>query len=120
MNTDRRLISGLLLKYFPTLEGASSDEWHHFLDEYTGLDTPMDEPNGTAFDRWRQALAQKGFPVWGHTPEAIAAMKKRAAQLKAAEEKRAAALGTTLEALAKAAPNWPVAEVLANTERKPQ
>jgi hypothetical protein len=114
---DRREISGLLLKYFPTMAGASSDEWHHFLDEMTGLETPADLPNGAAFDRWRVALQAQGFPVWKYTPEAIAAMKARAVELKTAEEQRAADLGSTLVDLAKEAPSWPVAEVLASAER---
>lgn len=118
MKHDRREISGLLLKYFPTMEKASSAEWHVFLDSVTELDTPLDMPNGEAFDRWRMALQEQGFPVWPYTPEAIAAMKVIGDELKAAEEKRAADLGSTLVELAKAAPNWPVAEVLADTERK--
>ena len=120
MNTDRREISGLLLKYFPTMENASSLEWHHFLDEMTGMETPLDMPNGQAFDQWRQAMAGIGYPVWQYTPETIAAMKSRAAEMKAAEEKRAADLGSTLVELAKEAPSWPVADVLAEQERKPK
>jgi hypothetical protein len=117
---DRRDIAGLLLQYFPTMENASSEDWHYFLDQMTNLETPLDMPNGDAFDRWRMALAEQGFPVWGYTKEQIEAMRANAAKLKAREEKRAAALGTTLEELAKAAPNWPVADVLANTERTPK
>lgn len=117
---DRREISGLLLKYFPTMKDASSEEWHHFLDEITGMETPLDMPNGQAFDQWRQAMAGIGYPVWKYTPESIAAMKERAAELKAAEEKRAADLGSTLVELAKEAPSWPVADVLARQERKPK
>lgn len=117
MNTDRREISGLLLKYYPTMDKASSEEWHHFLDKMTDLETPMDMPNGQAFDRWRMKLQEQGYPVWKYTPDAIAAMKANAAKLKAAEEKRAADLGTTLVDLAKEAPSWPVAEVLASQER---
>lgn len=114
---DRREISGLLLKYFPTMDKASSEEWHHFLDEMTGLETAIDMPNGQAFDRWRMALQAQGYPVWKYTPERIEAMKELAAGMKAAEEKRAADLGTTLVELAKEAPSWPVADVLASQER---
>lgn len=117
MNTDRTLISGLLLKYFPTMDKASSDEWHHFLDKVTGLDTPMEMSNGEAFDRWRQALGEQGYPVWRYTPETIAAMKARADEQLQAEQRRVASLGTTLVELAKEAPSWPVEEVLAQYER---
>jgi hypothetical protein len=120
MICDRREIAGLLLKFFPSMKDASSDDWHYFLDEMTGMETPLDMPNGDAFDRWRMAMAGIGYPVWGYTKEHIEAMRANAIKLRAAEEKRAAALGTTLEELAKAAPNWPVAEVLADTERKPK
>jgi hypothetical protein len=112
---DRREISGLLLKYFPTMETASSEEWHYFLDKMTGLETPLDMSNGQAFDQWRMALQEQGYPVWKYTPKAIEAMQARAAEMKAAEEKRAADLGTTLVELAKEAPSWPVADVLAES-----
>jgi hypothetical protein len=114
---DRRDISGLLLKYFPTLENATSDEWHGFLDKFTGLETPLDMPNANAFDRWRMALQDKGFPVFRITPERIAQIKAAAEKLLEAEEKRAAALGATLTELAKAAPSWPSAELMAEHER---
>ena len=77
IHVDRREIAPLLLSHFPEMEGASSDEWHAFLDQVTGLSTPLDEQNATAFDRWRQALAVMDIPVWSITPSAAATMKAR-------------------------------------------
>lgn len=80
-NVDRTEISRLLLPIFPTMAHASSDDWHAFLNHYTGLDVPIDEPNGSAFDKWRQALAAIGHEgVWRHTPAQIEAMKERGRQ----------------------------------------
>jgi hypothetical protein len=81
IHIDRREIAPLLLPHFPEMEGASSDEWHAFLDQVTGLATPLDEQNATAFDRWRQALAAMDIPVWSITPSAAAAMKARGVEL---------------------------------------
>ena len=81
IHTDRREIAPLLLPYFPEMEGASSDEWHAFLDQVTGLATPLDEQNATAFDRWRQALAAMDVPVWSITAAREATMKARGADL---------------------------------------
>lgn len=114
---DRREISGLLLKYFPTLEKATSDEWHGFLDKVTGLTTALDLSNGDAFDRWRKALQDQGYPVFPITQERIARIQAAADKLLAAEEKRAASLGKTLAELAKEAPSWPSAELMAEHER---
>jgi hypothetical protein len=116
MNTDRRDFAPFALKWFPTMEHASSDDWHFFMDKVTGLDTPLDMSNGQAFDRWRQALAEQGYPAFDYTATDIAAAKARAADMLAAEERRAASLGSTLEALAVEAPNWTAAEVLASTK----
>jgi hypothetical protein len=82
----------------------------------TGLDTPLDMPNGQAFDRWRQALADKGYPAFDYTDADVAAAKAKAADMLAAEQRRAASLGTTLEALAVEAPNWTAAEIVASTK----
>ena len=97
IHTDRREIAPLLLPHFPEMEGASSREWHAFLDQVTGLATPLDEQNATAFDRWRQALAAMDIPVWSITPSAAATMKargealaQRAAAVRALEAKRRA------------------------------
>jgi hypothetical protein len=116
MNTDRRKIEPLLAEYFPSFKGASSDEWGAFLDVMTGISTDRDTPNGVAFDAWRLALADMGFPVFKWTPEKAAEIKRKTDTLLEREQKRAADLGTTLAELAKAAPNWPVAEVLAKTK----
>lgn len=113
MNTDRRDIAPSLAAWFPSMTKASSDEWHAFLDNVTGLETPLDMPNGAAFDRWREKLAGLGYPVFRHTPERIAAMKAKADAMLAAEEARAASHGKTLAELAREAPNWPVADMLA-------
>ena len=115
MNTDRRDFSELALKWFPSLEKATSDEWHFFLDKVTGLDTPLDMPNGSAFDRWRQALAEQGYPAWDYATSSESAKAKAASMLEA-EQRRAASLGKTLEALAKEAPNWTVAEMLSSAK----
>lgn len=89
---DRTAIAPLLLPHFPEMDKATSDDWHAFLNEATGLDIAIDEPNGGAFDKWRQALAAKGYGgVWSHTPAQIEAMKVRGRQLiKNHEEARAA------------------------------
>lgn len=102
---DRTMIAGLLLRFFPTLEKASSSDWAAFLDEYTGLNTPDDMPNGEAFDRWRKALADNhGLPVWGMSEEDIAEKKARAAELLADENDRRAKHGDTLLELKAEAP----------------
>ena len=81
IHTDRREIAPLLLPHFPEMEGSSSDEWHAFLDQVTGIETRLDEQNATAFDRWRQALAAIDVPVWSTTASQAAAMKARGAEL---------------------------------------
>jgi hypothetical protein len=81
IHIDRREIAPLLLPHFPEMAEASSDEWHAFLDQVTGLATPLDEQNATAFDRWRQALAAMDIPVWSITPSAAATMKARGEEL---------------------------------------
>lgn len=116
MNTDRRDFAPFALKWFPTMRNATSDEWHFFLDKVTGLDTPLTLSNGEAFDRWRQALAAQGYPAFDYTDADILAAKAKADEMLAAEQRRAASLGSTLEALAVEAPNWTAAEVVASTK----
>ena len=116
MKNDRRDISRLMGQYFHNMKGASSDEWHSFMETVTGVEIGRDVPNGVAFDMWRTALADMGFPVFKWTPEKAAKVKRKTDILLEREQKRAAVLGTTLAELAKAAPNWPVAEVLAKTK----
>ena len=113
MRIDRRDIAPFLSKWFPSMAKASSDEWAAFLDKVTGLETPPDMPNGVAFDRWREKLAGLGYPAYRYTPERIAAMKTKAGAMLKAEEARAASHGKTLSELAREAPNWPVADMLA-------
>lgn len=91
MGIDRRDIAGLLIDHFPTMgrkdaagrviETVSSDEWHGFLNHITGLNIPVSEENGGAFDQWRKALAQMGYPVWDVTPEREAEIKRRGEEL---------------------------------------
>lgn len=108
---DRTLIAGLLLRFFPTLEGATSSDWQSFLDECTGLTTSDDMPNGEAFDRWRKALAEKqGLPVWGISQEEAEAKKARLAELVADENDRRAKHGETLIALREEAPGEAVSK----------
>jgi hypothetical protein len=116
MNTDRRKIAPLMAPYFHNMKDASSDEWHSFMETVTGVKIERDVPNGVAFDMWRTALADMGYPVFKWTPEKAAEIKRKTDILLEREQKRAADLGTTLAELAKAAPNWPVAEVLAKTK----
>jgi hypothetical protein len=116
MNADRRDFRPFLAKWFPELAKASSEETHYFLDKVTGLETPLDMPNGQAFDRWREKLAGIGYPAFKYTDAHIAAMKQKAEEMLAAEERRAASLDTTLVELAQEAPNWTSAEVLASTK----
>jgi hypothetical protein len=116
MKTDRRDIAPFLSKWFPELAKASSEELHYFLDKVTGLETPLDMPNGQAFDRWREKLAGIGYPAFKYTDADIAAFKSKADAMLEAEQARAASMSKTLVELAKEAPNWPVAEVLASTK----
>ena len=81
IHIDRRVIAPLLLEHFPEMTGQSSENWHAFLDQVTGLETPLYEENATAFDRWRQALAAMDIPVWNVTAAQAAAMKRRGGEL---------------------------------------
>lgn len=116
MNLDRSDIAPFLAKFFPTMEKASSEEWHFFLDRVCGIETPLDLPNGQAFDRWREKLARLGYPVFEYSEADIAGMKAKADAMLAAEEARAASQAKTLVDLAKEAPNWTVAESVSNTK----
>ena len=116
MNNDRRDFRPFLGRWFPELLKASSEEIHYFLDRVTGLETPLDMPNGLAFDRWREKLAGIGYPAHKWTDAEIAAFKTKAQAMLTAEQARAASLGKTLVELAKEAPNWTAAEVLASTK----
>lgn len=113
---DRRDIAPFLSRWFPSMETASSDEWHFFLDKVTGIETPLDMPNGLAFDRWREKLAGLGYPVFKYSDADIATMKAKAEAMVSAEQVRVASHGQTLQALAKEAPNWPSADVVAITK----
>ena len=131
MGTDRRDISRLLGKYFPSMPpNATSEDWHGFLDKITGLDqiifpeqtepgTPLGESNAIAFDRWRQALAKQGYPVWGITPERAAAIKARAEELKTEEAKRLKDLPELMVKLKQDAPLVTAAQLMKQAEAKP-
>jgi hypothetical protein len=108
---DRRQILPMMRAHFQSLdENITSDDLHGFLNAQTGLDIPLNETNGIAFDAWRQALAAVGVPVWGYTAEQIADVKRRGEALKAKEDERKRNLPELLKALAKEAPG----EALAN------
>ena len=105
MNIDRRDIAPLLRPHFPSMpEDASSDDWHGFLNAYTGLNIEITEENPSAFDKWRQALSEKGFPVWGITPAQAQVIVARGTELLAAEQKRQADSAALLATLALEAP----------------
>lgn len=107
---DRREILGLMKGYFQSLpDDVSSDDLHGFLNAMTGLDVPLDEPNGSAFDKWRQKLAEQGVPVWGYSAEQVLENRARGEALKVKEAERRAALPALLIELAKEAPGTPLA-----------
>jgi len=118
MNIDRRDFAPFLGKWFPELLKAGSNEIHFFLDKVCGLETPLDMPNTQAFDRWREKLAGIGYPAYRWTDADIAAFKTKADAMLSAEQARAASLSKTLVELAREAPNWPVADMLAKTKGK--
>ncbi len=118
MGVDRRQIAPLLLTHFPTMEKATSDEWHGFLNAETGLAVEIDEPNATAFDKWRKALAdQFDLPVWGYTKARLAEIKRRGDEMKAAEDKRQADQAETLRLLAIAAPTKTAQQLIDDTKK---
>ena len=112
-STDRRMIAPLMVPFFPIMEGATSDEWHGFLNAKTGLDIDIYEPNASAFDKWRQALAdQNDLPVWGYTKAQLTEIKRRGGELKAKEEERAKGHAERLALLAKVAPTKSAADLI--------
>lgn len=115
---DRRLIAPLLLPFFPTMEKATSNDWHGFLNAKTGLAIDLSEPNATAFDKWRQALAKQfSLPVWGYTKEQIAAIQAQGEKLVQAEADRVSALPQKLALLNIAAPTKTVADLIKDAKR---
>jgi hypothetical protein len=115
--TDRTLIAPLLSEHFPTMKAASSDEWHGFLNAVTGLNIEIDESNGTAFDKWRQALAeQKALPVWNITEARKEQIRIRGEELKRKEEDRVEALPAKLAALRVSAPTKTAEQLIADTK----
>lgn len=105
MKNDRTLIAPLLALHYPTMASATSGEWQSFLNELTALAITDDDPNGSAFDRWREALAEKhGLPVWGVSGERKLAIKARVDELVTAENLRRSQEGQLLIDLRKAAP----------------
>jgi hypothetical protein len=113
---DRREISPLLGSYFPSMPAlATSSDWHGFLNAQTGLSVALDEPNSTAFDKWRQALAQKGLPVWGYTQARVDEIAARGAVLLQQEALRVENEKATLARLAKEAPLVTAAELMQKT-----
>ena len=106
---DRREILPMMKAHFQSLDdNITSDDLHGFLNAQTGLDVPLSEPNGSAFDKWRQALSAVGVPVWGYTTEQVQDIKTRGAALKVKEDERKAAQAALLFELAKAAPGKPL------------
>ena len=118
MNTDRRDISPLLLRFFPHMVNATSDDWHFFLDTVCGIETSIDAPNGEAFDRWREKLAEIGYNTLKYHSDDVARMKAKAAKMLEAEQRRAASEPDTLKGLREEAPNWTAAEVLSRLKAK--
>ena len=113
LKCDRRDILGLLQGHFQSLDpDIASDDLHGFLDALTGLETPLDEPNAVAFDRWRQKLAETGIPVWGYSQAHIDDVKRRGAELKDKENQRLAELPNLLAELSDLAPEVSAAELL--------
>lgn len=110
--TDRRKIEPLLGPVFPSMIGASSDDWHAFLNERTGIDVPPDEDNARAFDRWRAALTAQNIDTGFPTPSQITALQARGRELKAREDKRVVDLPKTQAALAAEAPSVTARDLL--------
>lgn len=119
-STDRRMIAPLLVPFFPTMADTdehefTSDEWHGFLNAQTGLAIELDEPNTTAFDKWRQVLATQvngGEAIWPYTAARVAAIQARGEQLKQLEATRLEAQPATLATLAVFAPTKTPADLI--------
>ena len=109
---DRRAIEPLLGAFFPDMVGKSSDEWNAFLNAETGLQIELDEPNPSAFDEWRKALAKGGLPVWGMSPQRKAQIDERAAKIAEAEVKRQTELSARLAELRAEAPDVKAKDLL--------
>lgn len=109
---DRTMIAGLLTKHFPHMEKATSDDWHGFLNEKTGLDISIDEPNANAFDQWRMALAGQGFDVWGISKAKIDEVKAKGGVLLLREFDRLKAHDATMAATTLEAPAVSAAALL--------
>ena len=106
---DRRLILPMMKAHFQSLDDKiTSDDLHGFLNAQTGLEVPLDEQNGSAFDQWRKALARVGVPVWGYTTQQIADVKIRGEAIKVKEAKRIEDQKALLIELAKEAPGTPL------------
>jgi hypothetical protein len=106
---DRREILPMMKALFPSLsEKATSDEVHAFLDAKTGCTTPLEEPNSTAFDRWRKELAHQNYPTWDFSERRSTEVAIMGLRLLIKEQEREAALPSLLEELAKAAPGTPL------------
>ncbi len=109
---DRRAIEPLLGKYFPEMVGKSADEWHSFLNTETGLNIDRMDPNPSAFDAWRKALAGNGLPVWGVSPARQKAIQERIEMALDAESKRRASEADELAKLRSGAPLVAVADIV--------
>ena len=117
-STDRTMIAPLLLPFFPAMKGATSPDWNMFLDDITGLNTDFSEPNATAFDRWRKAIAeQHGLSVWTYSAHQIDEMKLRGEEMKAKEDKRQQCQADLLAYLAKVAPTKKPADLVADAKK---
>ena len=117
MIVDRRDIAPMLAPFFTSMPiDATSDDWHGFLNAQTGLDVSPDEPNSSAFDKWRQALAEQGYPVWGVDAKRLQEISERGSILLAKEKKRVEELDAKLAKLAIEAPNVTAQDLMA----KPQ
>ena len=115
-STDRTEIAPLMTQYFP-MEGKTSDEWHGFMNEITGLEIPLDASNGTAFDAWRQKLAEQDLPVWKYTPERLARIKEDTERLKRHQIDLLAKQDKTLDALRKEAPTVSAKDLIEAAKR---
>ena len=84
----------LLAQTYPQLASMDSEQIEAFLNADTGCSVTPEMDNGAAFDLWRPVLAHKHGrkELWPYTSHDIQRMKARAAEMKADEERRQAAL----------------------------
>ena len=105
---DRRQILNLLRPHFPVIpDDITSDELHGWLNAQTGLDLPINGPEGknaNVFDQWRKVLAAQGLPFWNYTQAQLDKIKTDGLTLKAHVDTFNAAEKARLAALAKEAP----------------